>query len=422
MNSTKNLIKIGVVALVVLIMVQLFEQGLDLSVVVNAITPIITGLVIAYLINILMRMYEKKYFPKSKKKFVIKSRRPVCLTAALVSVFAIIILIIALIIPELGKAASLLIAKVPPAMEKVFSNEKLMSLFPENFADTLQNINWSETIVKMVDILKDGGAAIATTVTGAISSVVSVITTFVIGLIFAIYILASKEKLRAHCTELMDCYIPEKWNRRLNHLLSTANRCFNSYIVGQMTDACILGLLCTLGMLIMKMPYAAMIGVLVGFTALIPIVGAYIGAGVGAFLILTESPVKALIFLIFLVILQQVEGNLIYPKIVGDKVGLPAIWVIAAVTIGGGMGGILGMIVGVPTAATIYSLLRENIYKKRQEKAQREGAAVQAEPTAAEQAVCDAASNASAPSENHAPKTAQKNAAKNTKGKSRRRK
>lgn len=415
MNSTKNLIKIGVVALVVLIVVQLFEQGLDLSVVINAITPIITGLVIAYLINIVMRKYEKIYFPKSKKKIVIKSRRPVCLTAALVSVFAIIVLIIALIIPELGKAASLLIAKVPPAMEKLLSNEKLMALIPENFAEALQNINWSETIVKMMDILKDGGAAIATTVTGAISSVVSVLTTFVIGLIFAIYILASKEKLRAHCSELMDCYIPEKWNRRLNHFLSTANRCFNSYIVGQMTDACILGLLCTLGMLIMKMPYAAMIGVLVGFTALIPIVGAYIGAAVGAFLILTESPVKALIFLIFLVILQQVEGNLIYPKIVGDKVGLPAIWVIAAVTIGGGVGGILGMIVGVPTAATIYSLLRENIYKKRREKKQQESAVPQT-------ALAEQAARSIPPSDAPVPNAAQKSTAKNSKGKSRRRK
>lgn len=369
MHSTKTYIKIGAVALVVLMLVQLFQQKLDLSVLIGAVSPLITGLVIAYLINIVMCMYEKIYFPKAKSKLLVKSRRPVCLTLALFSVIAIIVMIIALIIPELGKAVQLLIAEVPAAMEKLLSNEKLLEIIPEDFLHTLQNINWSETIVKMLDVIKEGGSAIASTVKDAISSVVSVATTFVIGLIFAIYILASKEKLKAHSIELMEHYLSPKWNEKLLHFFVVSNRCFNSYIIGQMTDACLLGVLCALGMLILQMPYAATIAVLVGFTALIPIVGAYIGAGVGAFLVLTESPIKALIFLIFILILQQLEGNLIYPKIVGDKVGLPAIWVLAAVTVGGGLGGVFGMILGVPVAATIYSLIRENIYKKREEKA-----------------------------------------------------
>lgn len=422
MNSTKTYIKLGAVALVVLMVVQLFQQGLKLSVIISAVSPLITGLVIAYLINIVLRMYEKIYFPKAKAKFLIKSRRPVCLILALVSVFAIITLIIALIIPELGKAVQLIIAKVPAAIETVLSNEKLMSLIPENFVQTLQDINWSETIVKMLDVLKEGGSKIASTVTDAISSVVSVITTFVIGLIFAIYILAGKEKLRSHSLELMEHYLSPKWNSRLLHFFTVSNRCFNSYIVGQMTDACLLGVLCTLGMLIMRLPYAATIGVLVGFTALIPVVGAYIGAGVGAFLVLTESPIKALIFLIFILILQQLEGNLIYPKIVGDKVGLPAIWVLAAVTVGGGLGGIVGMLVGVPIAATIYSLVRENIYKKREEKALLEGAV----PAAAGQnapAVQTEKITPPQPEVKSAPSaTSRKTSAKNTRKKSGRRK
>lgn len=384
MNKTQIYIKISAIALVALVVVLICQNGLDLSLVLGAIAPLVVGAVIAYLVNIIMVGYEKIYFPKSKAKFFIKSRRPVCMVAALLTIIAIIVLVIALIVPELGKAIKLLIQKLPEALEWLFSNEQIMKFLPEDFLNTVQNINWVDSINKVLDFLKDKVGAIAQTVSGAISSVFGGITNFVIGLIFALYLLASKEKLGSQISELMENYLPKKWDTRLRHLFSTANRCFNSFIVGQVTDACILGLLCTLGLLIMRMPYAPMIGVLVGFTALIPIVGGYIGAGVGAFLILTESPIKALIFLIFLVLLQQFEGNLIYPKIVGDKVGLPAIWVLAAVTIGGGLGGIFGMLLGVPTAATIYSLLRENIYKRREERALLEGEAPAAGASSAE--------------------------------------
>lgn len=373
MKSTKNYIKIGAIALVVLMLVILFRQWLDLSLLVGAVTPVIVGLVIAYLVNIIMSGYERIYFPKAKAKVLVKSRRPVCMVAALLTIVAIIVFIIALIVPELGKAGQLLVAKIPEAIDAVLANEKLMSLLPEDFLETIQKIDWTESLNKAFDFLKDSMGTIAQTVTGAITSVISVITTFVIGLILALYILASKEKLKAQCCELIETYLPKKWNDLLLHFFRTANRCFHSYIVGQVTDACILGLLCTLGLLILRMPYAPMIGVLVGFTALIPVVGGYIGAAVGAFLILTESPIKALIFLIFLVLLQQFEGNLIYPKIVGDKVGLPAIWVITAVTIGGGLGGIPGMLLGVPSAATVYALVRENLYKRREERALLDG-------------------------------------------------
>ena len=147
----------------------------------------------------------------------------------------------------------------------------------------------------------------------------------------------------------------------VSHFFKTLNDCFHSYIVGQCTEAVILGLLCTFGMLIFRLPYATMIGALIAFTALIPIAGAYIGAFVGAFMIIMVSPFKALIFLIFIVILQQIEGNLIYPKVVGSSIGLPGIWVLAAVTVGGGIMGIMGMLLGVPLAACVYRLLREDV-------------------------------------------------------------
>ncbi len=368
MNKTPIYLKFIAIALAVLIFVLICQNGLDLSLIIGALAPLVTGVVIAYVVNIVMVSYEKIYFPKAKAKFFEKSRRPVCMVAALLTIIAIIVLIVALIVPELVKAIQLLIAKLPGALDWLFSNETVLKILPENYLDEIQNINWTKNINDLLEFLKEHMGTIAQTATDAIASVVGVITTFVIGLIFALYLLASKEKLRSQLFELMENYLPKKWYGRLRHLFSVANRCFHSFIVGQVTDASILGLLCTLGLLIMRMPYAPMIGVLVGFTALIPVVGGYIGAIVGAFLILTESPIKALIFIIFLVLLQQFEGNLIYPKIVGDKVGLPAIWVLAAVTVGGGLGGIPGMLVGVPTAATIYSLVREGIYKRREER------------------------------------------------------
>ena len=158
-------------------------------------------------------------------------------------------------------------------------------------------------------------------------------------------------------------FLPGRTCRKIEHVAKVLDHCFHRYIVGQCTEAVILGLLCTLGMSILRLPYATMISALIAFTALIPIAGAYIGAGVGAFLILMVSPIQALTFLIFIVVLQQLEGNLIYPKVVGDSIGLPGIWVLAAVTVGGGVLGIGGMLLGVPLAAAAYQLVQEDIRK-----------------------------------------------------------
>jgi predicted PurR-regulated permease PerM len=159
----------------------------------------------------------------------------------------------------------------------------------------------------------------------------------------------------------MKKFIPEKWYEKTTHVIGVLNESFRKYIIGQCTEALILGTLCTIGMLILRIPYASMIGALVGVTALVPIAGAYIGALVGGFIILTESPIKALVFIIFIVVLQQIEGNIIYPKVVGFSIGLPGIWVLAAITIGGGIFGIYGMLIAVPLAATVYKLLKEHV-------------------------------------------------------------
>ena len=187
---------------------------------------------------------------------------------------------------------------------------------------------------------------------------------FFIGLVFSIYVLANKEKLKRQTLRLIHVWLPQRFGSALVHVVSVCNLSFRNFIAGQATEALILGMLCTIGMLILRLPYAPMIGALVGVTALIPIVGAFIGTIVGAFLILTVSPFKALIFVIFLVILQQIEGNLIYPKVMGARINLPAIWVFAAVTVGGNLAGPVGMLLGVPAASAAYELLKEATSKR----------------------------------------------------------
>ena len=186
-----------------------------------------------------------------------------------------------------------------------------------------------------------------------------------IALIFALYLLAGKDRLNRQFHALADTYLPERFTRRLWYVLVTAHDTFTRFFVGQFTEAIIIGVLCTLGMALFRLPYATMIGTLVGATALLPVVGAYLGAGIGAFMILTVNPLQALVFLIFIAVLQQLEGNLIYPRVVGTSIGLPGIWVLAAVTVGGGIGGIAGMLLAVPVTATFYRLLRTDVQRRQ---------------------------------------------------------
>jgi predicted PurR-regulated permease PerM len=203
--------------------------------------------------------------------------------------------------------------------------------------------------------------------TEMLTSVIGGLITAFISVIFAVYLLAGKDKMIRQIHRMMKQYITEKHRERIYYVARVFNESFRKYIIGQCTEAVILGVLCVIGMLIFKLPYATMIGTLIGFTALIPIAGAWIGAAVGAFMILTVSPMKALIFLVFILVLQQLEGNLIYPKVVGTSIGLPAFWVLVAVTVGGGLFGVTGMLFGVPLAASLYRIIRHDLRKREAE-------------------------------------------------------
>ena len=365
----KNLLKIGLAVLVVYLAIHYWGKISGfIALSVSAASPIFAGLIMAYAINILMTFYERHFFKKSTKKGVIKLRRPLCLTGAVITLAGIIALVLCLVIPQLAECVKMVIDYVPTAIDMLVKKLETFDVVPDDIINSLSSIDWKSKIGELTTTISSGVGNIIGVAFAAVSSVFSVASTIVIGFIFALYLLLDKDRLTAQLRLVIEKFLPERVVEKGNHILGIANDCFHKFIVGQCTEAVILGSLCMVGMLVLRLPYAPMIGALVAFTALIPIVGAFIGAGVGAFLILMVSPSKAVIFLVFIIVLQQIEGNLIYPRVVGSSMGLPGIWVLAAVTVGGGVMGIPGMMIGVPLMAVIYKLVKENINEAKFEK------------------------------------------------------
>ena len=361
----KNCLKIGISIFILYLCIYYWKSvAAGLSVLASASMPLILGATIAYVVNILMKFYENHYFRKSSKSIVQKSRRPVCMVAAFLTLAAIIALVIGLVVPQLVSCVRVLISGAPYAMDFLLKTAEKYNIVPENILDSLAGIDWKARIGEMITAVGNGLGSVMDNLVKMLTSIFSGIVSGLIGFIFACYLLLSKDKLKNQINRIMDHYLKEKIVKKIDYVVRIFDDCFHNYIVGQCTEAVILGALCTVGMLLLRLPYASMIGALVAFTALIPVAGAYIGAAAGAFMILTDSPIKALVFLIFLVILQQVEGNVIYPKVVGSSVGLPAMWVLAAVTVGGGLMGVVGMVFAVPAAAGIYRMICDDINGK----------------------------------------------------------
>lgn len=327
----------------------------------SAVLPLLVGAVIAYPLNILMGFFERHIFSKTKNPKLIKMKNGLCLLLTLVTLLLIVAVVVALVVPQLTSCIKLLIDKVPGAIDKIVAFVSQFEIVPEDILGMLSGIDWKSKISEIISIATTGIGSAFDVVVSTVSSVVSVATSVILAVIFAVYLLLSKEKLLGQLDRVLKHFIKKEIYDKGRYVLSVADSAFRKFIVGQCTEAVILGGLCSVGMLILRLPYAAMMGAVTAFTALIPVVGALIGGGIGCFLIFVESPPKALIFLVFIVILQQLEGDLIYPKVVGSSIGLPGIWVFVAVTLGSGMFGILGMIVSVPLAATAYRLLGNEI-------------------------------------------------------------
>lgn len=324
--------------------------------------PFIIGAMMAFVLNVLLNVVENKLFKKLNKKNTKtwkKLKRPVSLVTTFIIIIAIIALILGLIIPQLKNTVELFTENFDSyktqsveLLEKVGIEKKTINKLNNN----IENIQEEATkyISKNSDKIMQTTVGVATTVAGTV-------TTIVLGIVFAIYILLKKEDLTRQFKKLTRAYLPEKRQTTLKEISTLSNKTFGNFVSGQCIEALIIGLLCFIGMLILQIPYAPTIAVLVGFTALIPVFGAFIGTAIGTFLILMVDPTKALVFVIFIIILQQLEGNLIYPKVVGNSVGLPGIWVMVAVTVGASIGGILGMLLSVPVCSILYSILRTDV-------------------------------------------------------------
>lgn len=334
---------------------------------VNIVKPFLIGGAVAFVLNIPMRKIEDSLFGKVTSPRLRAMKRPLSLLLTIILMLAIVALVIGLIVPNLADTFGMIVNEVPSFLERL--SHTLSSLNIPGFdkqAGMLENVskNWESIMNKVVSFLQTGLTSILGSTVQIVSSVVSKIVNGVIAFIFAIYILAQKETLSVNFSKLLKAYIKPDQRKKFLRIVGMLDKSFTSFITGQCMDALVLGALFVVTLTILRLPYALMIGVLIAVTALIPVVGAFIGAVVGAFLILMVSPVKALIFLVVFIVLQQLEGNLIYPKIVGSSVGLPAIWVLVAITVGGSLLGVSGMLIFIPITSTLYSLLREDVIRR----------------------------------------------------------
>lgn len=322
--------------------------------------PFLTGAVIAFVINVPMRAVERILFPKNKR--LDKLRRPAALVLTLLAIAAVIAAVMILVIPQIVTTAGKLGIQIPAYMLKVQDwIENIFKDYPEiqEWISGLE-INWSDIVSSVSVWVTSGVSSTINVAANAVSGIVSAL----IGFVFAIYILLRKEILGNQLRMSMYAVFPEKAADKFFEIAAQSNKTFSSFLSGQCLEAVILGCMFAAAMLIFKMPYVALISVLIAFTALIPMVGAFIGCFVGAFLIFMESPVMAFGFVIMFLIIQQIEGNLIYPRVVGKSVGLPAIWVLFVVTIGGKLMGVFGMLVMIPASSVLYALFREFVVKR----------------------------------------------------------
>ena len=333
----------------------------------SLLVPLFIGCGVAYVLNILVSRLETLPPLRNPQSKVYPFRRAISITGALLIIVLVMALLVVIIIPQLIDAFRVMLINVPPAVNEFLAWLNSLNIDLPQLEKWLRslNVNWPDLLQKATTYLTSGVGDVFNSAIGLVSSVGGVVMQVIISLIFALYILAGKERLGRQFHALADTYLPARFCDRLWYVLATAHDTFTKFFVGQFTEAIVIGVLCTLGMLLFRLPYATMIGTLVGATALLPVVGAYLGAGIGAFMILTVNPLQALVFLIFIAVLQQLEGNLIYPRVVGTSIGLPGIWVLAAVTVGGGIGGIAGMLLAVPVTATFYRLLRTDVQRRQ---------------------------------------------------------
>ena len=343
----------------------------------TAVLPLLLGCIIAYVLNLIMGRLERIYFPKSENKVANATRRPVCLILSIAIIAAIVAIIVNLVLPQIRASWDVLENGVMMVAQNAYSwgeqnEDALLSAIGAGGLDNLR-----ESFTKLFESLSSGSSegtsqisSILTTVFSTVYSIAHGVFIGIVAVVFSLYILIDKERVINGARAAVDLLLPQKGARAVRHAAHVANDSFSRFITGQCIEAVILGTLCAIGMTIFGMPYAPAVGACVGMTALVPVFGAWLGGAVGFLMILTVDPMMAVWFVVFLIILQQIESHLIYPNVVGASVGLPGIWVFAAVLVGGALFGVLGMFLGVPAVATVRTLVIERAAKMRAAKAQ----------------------------------------------------
>lgn len=371
MRKMKELIVFTIIILIALWNYNILFEWIGFA--FGIIFPFILGGGIAFILNVPMSFLEKKIFYNrylKDKKIANRLARPLSLVLTLALVIGVIVLVMFVVIPELtttvlslGKTIRAFVPEAQRFLEELFTDNSEIRAWLDGL-----NLDIGKMTDSAVSFFQDGAGNVINSTVSAIGSFVSGVATFVIAFVFACYVLLQKEKLSVQVKKVLYAFLSEKRVEWILEVCSLTAKSFSSFFAGQCVEAVILGTMFFIAMSILNMPYALLVGVLIAFTALIPIFGAFIGCVIGAFLILMVDPVQALTFVIMFLILQQIEGNLIYPKVVGSSVGLPSIWVLAAVTIGGSLMGVVGMLIFIPIVSVIYSLFRASVYKRLKKK------------------------------------------------------
>lgn len=363
MDLNKNNIKkiLGIITFTLVLLALLLNMGAVgawLAFMWGILFPFVLGGAIAFILNLPMAAIEKKLFSKAKNK---KAARPVSLVLSILCVFAVIAIVIVVVIPQLGKTfdsisegMATFLPEAQKWLEELFRDWDMV----ETYIESLE-FDWTGWLEAVKDFALSGAGSVVSYTMSATVKVINGVMTFFIAFVFAIYILMQKETLARQCLKTVRAFFPEQAVEKMCHICVLSHRTFSRFITGQCLEALILGSMFVVSMTIFRLPYALLVGVLIAFTALIPMVGAFIGCVVGAFLILMVNPMQAVFFVILFLVLQQIEGNLIYPHVVGNSVGLPSIWVLFAVTVGGKLMGIVGMLIFIPLMSVLYALFRE---------------------------------------------------------------
>lgn len=378
MDLNKHNVKILLFIIFVSIIAFVSLQNIPLilsavSLLLGLFSPLLIGLCIAFILNVLMKIIEERlFFRLNKKNYPLwnKSRRTISLILTIGIIAGALFILMFQIVPEFKQTFSLLKENLPFYIDKIqdFSENVRNSLKISD--DTLANfqIDWESIGETVSNFLQSSDNNFLVTTTQFTSSVFSGIFNILLGFVFSLYMLLQKESLSSQAKRILYAFLPNDKAAEIVSVAELSNKVFSRFVTGQCTEAVILGVLCFIGMTILSMPYSFLISFLIGVTALIPVFGALFGTAIGAFFILMIDPIQALWFVVFIIVLQRIDAYFIYPRVVGNSVGLPSMWVLFAVIFGGSAFGLVGMLIGVPVFSILYSLLQQAVAKRLKKK------------------------------------------------------